>query len=253
VDASVVVVGNELLSGHTEDANGPFLAEQMRELGHRVRRITVVPDDEHEIVSALRDAKARAGLVFVCGGLGPTADDVTIDAVAAFLERPLHEPEPAREQIHRIYRKGHKRDLIDSPDVDDDAWRMARVPEGATVVRNDEGAAPGSVHTVADTRLYVLPGPPAELQSVVHHLRRRDLIPVEDAMTEIEVELDTFEAPVSSELDTLDRENPDVEIGSYPQHGERRVVVRLRGEPEAVEDAHEALNEALGDIVIDGA
>lgn len=252
--AAVVVVGDELLTGHTEDANGPFLARRLREAGHTLRRITVVPDEEDEIEDALRRAAKEAELVFVCGGLGPTSDDVTADAVASFLHRPLSRPEEAKEQLRRIYRKGKEAGYLETDEVDEGAWRMARVPEGGTVVRNDEGAAPGSVHTIPDRKragtIYVLPGPPAELQSVFHHIQRRDLLPEGAPDAEVEIELDTFEAPVSGTLDEFDRAHPEVALGSYPQHGEKRVVVRLRGAPEDVRKAREDLLDELDEIVI---
>lgn len=248
----MVVVGNELLTGHTEDANGPFLARELRDLGHRVRRIALVADEVDEIVDALADASEHAQLVFVCGGLGPTGDDVTVDAVAAFLDRPLEEPKPAREQLRRIYRKGKEMGLLETAEVDEAAWRMARVPEGGTVVRNDEGAAPGSVHELDDGgRIYVLPGPPRELQSVMHHVRRRELVPAEQPLRESEVHLATFEAPISATLDALDAEHTKVDVGSYPQHDEKRVIVRLRGPEQAVAAAREELVGRVPEIVID--
>lgn len=255
VRASLVIVGDELLAGHTEDANGPFLARRLRELGHRVVRISIVPDDVDEIGEALSDACDRAELVFVCGGLGPTKDDVTAEAAARFLHRPLAMPEEAKEQIRRIYRFGKKEGYLETAEVDDEAWRMARIPKGGVVVRNDEGAAPGSVHTRADGQgagtVYLLPGPPAELQSVFGHLVDRDLIPREEADHTVEVELATFEAPVSSELSAFDDDHPDVHLGSYPQHGEQRVVVRLSGSREEVEAAREDLIGRFEDLVIE--
>jgi molybdenum cofactor synthesis domain-containing protein len=250
-----VVVGNELLSGHTEDANGPFLARRLRELGHKTVRIAIVPDEEDTIVDALDRAAREAQLVFVCGGLGPTQDDVTVDAVATFLHRPLERPEPAKEQIREIYRKGERMGYLESADVDDGAWRMARVPKGGTVVPNDEGAAPGSVHTIPQNEpgetVYVLPGPPAELQSVHEHLIDRELIPEGEETTSREVHLGTFEAPVSDRLQRVDDAHPDVEFGSYPQHREKRVVVRLTGHPDAVDEAREDLEDTFADILID--
>lgn len=246
-----MVVGDELLAGHTEDANGPFLARRLRELGHPVVRITIVPDQRPAIVDALEDARERAGLLFTCGGLGPTRDDVTVDAVAEFLDRPLETPPEAEEQIRRIYRYGKEQGLLETAEVDEGAWRMARVPEGGTVVRNDEGAAPGSVHELGEGRLVVLPGPPAELESVFEHAVDRGLVPTGDAQATREVHLDTFEAPVSDRLGAFDDAHPDVHVGSYPKHGQRRVVVRLTGPPEAVENAAEDLAERMDELVLD--
>ncbi len=248
-----MVVGNELLSGHTRDENGPFLARRLREVGHRVVRISIVPDEEGEIVEALAEASGRAGLVFTTGGLGPTGDDVTIDAVAAFLDRPLRRPPEAEEQIRRIYRRGKDEGLLESSEVDERAWRMARVPEGATVVRNDAGAAPGCVLEAEGVRVVALPGPPRELRSVMGHVIDRGLVPRGEPSATREVVLDTFEAPVSGDLEALAREHPDVEVGSYPQAGRRRVLVRLVGSQRAVEAAREALVDRVGELVLSSA
>lgn len=249
------MVGNELLSGHTQDANGPYLAGRLRELGHRVHRITIVPDEEHEIIRALKASARFADLIFICGGLGPTQDDVTIRSVARFLERELEAPEEAKEQIRRIYRYGKEQGYLATDEVDEDAWRMAKIPKDGTVVRNDAGAAPGSVHTFQEAgearRLYVLPGPPSELKSVVGHMVDRQLIPAEDTVEVVrEVHLATFEAPVARTLEEVAEACPDVQMGSYPQHGEKRVIVRFLGDPEPVDEAVEVLRAMAGDLEI---
>lgn len=248
--AAIVVIGNELLSGYTKDANGPHVAARLREHGHRVVRIVIVPDDVDAIAEALRDAHERSELVFTCGGLGPTADDVTIEAVACFLERPLVTPHAAKEQIRRIYRYGKEEGLLESEEVDEGAWRMARVPEGGVVVPNDAGAAPGSVHVVEGGSVFVLPGPPAELRSVLGHMLERGLVPAGERQASREVWLDTFEAPVSEDLLEVASAFPEVEVGSYPKGGKRRLLVRLTGPRDAVGGAYEALVARLGDIVV---
>ncbi len=250
-----MVVGNELLSGHTQDANGPYLAGRLRDLGHRVRRITIVPDEAQEIIRALDASAQFADLIFVCGGLGPTQDDVTIGSVARFLDRDLETPEAAREQIRRIYRYGKEQGYLPTDEVDEDAWRMAQIPEGGTVVRNDAGAAPGSVHVFEEAsqerRLFVLPGPPSELESVFGHMVDDVLIPVEETVEAVrEVHLATFEAPVARTLEAVAEACPDVQMGSYPQHGEKRVIVRFLGDAEAVDEAVEVLRSKAGNLEI---
>lgn len=248
--AAIVVIGNELLSGYTKDANGPHVAARLREQGHRVVRITIVPDDVEAIVDTLEDAFERGQLVFTCGGLGPTEDDVTIDAVARFLDRPLGSPREAKDQIRRIYRYGEEQGLLDSKEVDEGAWRMARVPEGGTVVPNGAGAAPGSVHEAQGGRLFVLPGPPEELRSVLGNVLEAGLLPRGEEAATCEVVLNSFEAPVSQDLAALAKAHPSVEVGSYPQAGKRRVLVRLRGPKDRVVEARAALVDRLGDIVM---
>lgn len=167
--STVIAIGDELLGGFTPDTNSHWLAERLRLLGFPLKRITVVKDRERDIVEQLtRDLHdAEVEDVFCSGGLGPTPDDRTFDAVAAALGRPLITWQPVLERIERRVRRLHQAGLIDSAHVSEGNLRMARIPAGPDhLFRNRRGMAAAVVYQVEGHRLFVLPGVPTELKSI---------------------------------------------------------------------------------------
>src|SRR3569623_3558503 len=144
--AAVLVIGDEILSGRTQDTNTKYIAKVLGTLGIDVKEARVVPDIEDEIVAALNALRARYTYVFTTGGIGPTHDDITADAVAkAFgVALPIH-PE-AREMLESRWRQT-------GTEPNEMRLRMARIPEGASLIVNSVSAAPGfrieNVHVMA--------------------------------------------------------------------------------------------------------
>jgi len=166
--AGIVVTGTEVLTGRVQDRNGPWLADQLLELGVELAHITICGDRPRDIDAQLRFLAAEGvDLIVTSGGLGPTADDLTVATVAQFCGRELVLDEAMEEQIATILRK-----LIgDRPGVDFDAVRAANrkqamVPAGSEVLA-PVGTAPGVVVGGTPT-VVVLPGPPRELQPMWH-------------------------------------------------------------------------------------
>ncbi len=147
MDAMVICVGDELLTGDIEDRNSAWLARQLFDLGTDLKKITVIPDIADIIAAEIRDARADA--IIVTGGIGPTHDDVTRYGVAKAAGLPLIRSE---EAIKVVERKGRK--------LAPAAYVMADIPEGAEIIPNPVGAAPGFI---VDGRIYVFPGVPSEL------------------------------------------------------------------------------------------
>jgi nicotinamide-nucleotide amidase len=157
--AEIIAVGSELLGATRLDTNSLFLAERLAALGIPLRQKHVVGDDRAEIAACVAGALVRADLVVLTGGLGPTDDDVTRDAVADVLGLDLIEDPAIVEQIARRF---EKRGLL-MPGVN---RRQALVPRGATVLSNPNGTAPGLLVEAGGRLLVLLPGPPRELQSM---------------------------------------------------------------------------------------
>jgi nicotinamide-nucleotide amidase len=155
--AEIIAVGSELLGATRLDTNSLFLAERLASLGIVLREKHVVGDDRAELAACLGGALGRADLVVLTGGLGPTEDDVTRDAVAGVLGLDLIEDPAIVEQIARRFATRGLR----MPDVN---RRQARVPRGARVLPNAHGTAPGLVIEAGARMLVLLPGPPRELQ-----------------------------------------------------------------------------------------
>jgi len=154
----LIVVGDELLSGRVVDENSAFIGRRLAELGLRPQRIVKVGDDGNAIVRALRGA-TRAGLVIVTGGMGPTPDDRTVGAVAAFAGRRLIVHHPTLEKVRAMFRGRRMK-------VPKTAERQAFVPQGARLLDNPLGMAPGMIIRHGDTTFVLLPGVPVEMESI---------------------------------------------------------------------------------------
>jgi nicotinamide-nucleotide amidase len=157
--AELIVVGDELLSGRVVDENSAFLGRHLADLGLRPQRIVKVGDDEAAIVRTLREAASRASLVIVAGGMGPTPDDKTVHAVAAFAGRRLVVHHPTLEKVRATFRGRRMK-------IPETAERQALVPEGARLLDNPLGMAPGMIVRHADTTFVLLPGVPVEMESI---------------------------------------------------------------------------------------
>jgi nicotinamide-nucleotide amidase len=239
LDAPVVLiaVGDELLSGHTLDTNSNFLAKRLFEAGFPVRRIEVVADDAAAIVAAIRRAIEETGVrsVFVCGGIGPTPDDRTFAAVAEALERPLELNPVAFAHIEALVQRMHAAGWVDSPEVSEANRRAAMVPAGATVLTNRRGMSPSlALDAAPGVMLFVLPGIPRELTTIVEE----EILPAHfaegSAPLVSEVRYTSVpEAEMYEPMRVLEREFPDITVGSYPQTERRELVIRLRGSDSA--------------------
>ncbi|WP_336330468.1 competence/damage-inducible protein A [Haloarcula sp. CGMCC 1.2071] len=214
---AVVTVGDELLSGETVNTNAAWLGQQLAQRGVTVGRTTVVPDKISDIARVVNEYHAEFDAVIVTGGLGPTHDDKTIEAVAAAFGRDVVESEDAIAWLEE--HGGYTReDLTDG---------TGEVPEGSRVLPNHEGVAPGCVVESC----YVLPGVPAEMK------RMFEEIAGEFAGEQRYVRTVDADEPESALLDRLAevQEQFPVKVGSYPGD---HVTVRFEGtEEELVEDA----------------
>lgn len=155
----VVAVGDELLDGAHPDLNSPWIGARLAAYGRRLIGVQVVGDEEPDVERAVRAAAARAALVVVTGGLGPTLDDVTRHGVARAAERRLVESPEALENVRDWYARAGR----EMPDAN---RRQALMPEGAELVRNRFGTAPGFRCAVGAATVVTLPGPPRELHAV---------------------------------------------------------------------------------------
>jgi nicotinamide-nucleotide amidase len=168
--AGVIAVGSELLTPHRIDTNSLFVTARLNDLGIDVRIKMVVGDDRAELTETFRHVLPLVDLVVLTGGLGPTDDDVTRDAVAVALDLTLEEDEAIVERIRaRFARRG-----LEMPDIN---RRQAQVPRGAVVLDNPNGTAPGLWLEHADRVVLLLPGPPRELQPMFEGVARDRIEP----------------------------------------------------------------------------
>jgi nicotinamide-nucleotide amidase len=166
VRAGVIVTGTEVLHGRTSDRNGPWVSERLAERGVAVAQISIVGDRAGDLRAALEQLRDRGvDLIVTTGGLGPTADDITAEAVAAFAGREMVLDEPMRARIEEIIAGFARRMRFDPDGVAAGTRKQAMVPRGALALE-PVGTAPGLVVPAGDQLVVVLPGPPRELQGM---------------------------------------------------------------------------------------
>jgi nicotinamide-nucleotide amidase len=166
VKAGIVVTGTEILSGRITDRNGPWVSERLEELGLEVGHILTVGDRREDLTEALRFLAGRgAELIVTTGGLGPTADDLTAEAVGEFSGRELVLDEGMEERIAAILRSFARRLRFDPEALRAANRKQAMVPRGASTI-DPAGTAPGLVVPAGSATVVVLPGPPRELQAM---------------------------------------------------------------------------------------
>lgn len=233
ITAAVLVIGDEILSGRTQDTNTNYIARFLGALGIDMREARVVPDVEEEIVVALNALRARYSYVFTTGGIGPTHDDITADAVAkAFGVSIDYHPE-ALAMLGARYKPGEFNEM---------RKRMARIPDTATLVKNSVSTAPG-FHI---GNVFVMAGVPmimkAMLEELAPLLQRGAVVHVAT------VEARLPEGRIAAALAQIQSDHQAVAVGSYPFYRENgagaQLVVRGRDAAE-VEKAALAIEAAV--------
>ena len=252
----VLAIGTELLLGQIVDTNSAWIGEQLAASGIDSYEHRVVGDNQTRIVDALRDLLTRADAVLVCGGLGPTQDDLTRDAIAELMGVPLVRRMELAEQIATMFRTRLR-------DMPANNLRQADVPEGGEAIPNPLGTAPGLVCPVGDGKfVYAVPGVPYEMQEMVAQQVIPDLLKRSgEASTIVSRSLKTWGTSesalaemVAHRLDALDAAgNPTI---AFLARGIEGLVVRItakgatEGEARALADAEEEeLRAILGDLV----
>lgn len=221
--AAVLCIGTELTRGELVDTNGPWLASRLTELGFQVTAVDTVPDDEAEIIAALRRLAERATVLVCTGGLGPTTDDMTAAAVAKALGVSLVQHEPSLEAIHRrVERAGRTMSPSNA--------KQADLPDGAVALSNAVGTAPGFAVFIGNCRAYFAPGVPRELEHLweAHIAPRLQSVAV---ITSHQIRLRTFGLPesvVGEKLAGIEDQHPGLTIGYRATFPEVEVKVHVR-------------------------
>ena len=231
--AALIIIGNEILSGRTQDANLAYLANGLNKLGIRMIEARVIRDDEDVIVATVNELRQAHDYVFTTGGIGPTHDDITSAAVAKAFDRPFGR-NPEAEVIMLAHYKPEE--------VTEARMKMADTPVGATLLDNPISRAPGfQVENV-----YVLPGVPIIMQAIFEGFKHTLAggTPVQSRTIHAYVP----EGQIGDGLAELQTNHPDAEIGSYPfiRHGKMGASLVIRAsDPTAIEAAAEGLQNLI--------
>ena len=159
MNAEIICVGTELLLGNIVNTNAAFIAERISRLGIGCYNQCVVGDNMDRCLSQLKESSSRSDIIILSGGLGPTEDDMTKEAVAAFTKLPLVEDAVSRRSIEEYFAKR-------GIEPTENNWKQALVPKGAKAVPNANGTAPGIILETKNCKYILLPGPPIELESM---------------------------------------------------------------------------------------
>jgi molybdenum cofactor synthesis domain-containing protein len=231
--AAVLVIGDEILSGRTQDSNTHYIARQLAALGIDLKEARVVGDAEAEIVAALNALRARYDFVFTTGGIGPTHDDITADAVAKAFGVSIGYHSEAYALLEARYGKEK---------FNQARRRMARVPHGGTLVKNSVSAAPG----FRIGNVFVLAGVPAVMRAMMEEIA--PTLPRGAPVVSITVSARAAEGDIAAGLEQVQKNFPAVAIGSYPFHDAQgfgaQLVARGR-DADAVEQAAQAIEAVL--------
>lgn len=212
VTACVLIIGNEILSGRTQDANLVFLGKRLNELGIRLLEARVVPDSEDAIIATVNEVRVRYDYVFTTGGIGPTHDDITAECIAKAFCVPLIEHPEARALLEAHYEPG---------ELNEARLRMARTPKGATLIPNPVSRAPG----FQIGNVYVMAGIPVVVRGMVDGIKHR--LTGGSPLLSHSISVALPEGAVAQELGNLQRRYPEIEIGSYPFHRQGRFGTTL--------------------------
>ena len=220
VKAAILIIGNEILSGRTQDTNTSTLATWFNSMGVKVGEVRVIPDIEKIIVDTLNLLRSSYDYVFTTGGIGPTHDDITAVSVSkAFgLKYEIHKD--AFKILEIYYKPG---------EFNEGRQKMVWMPENAELILNPTSGAPGfSVENV-----FCLPGVPSILKSMLGGLKNK-IVGGKPILSHT-ISLRTVESEIASSLTKVQHDNSDVEIGSYPffQAGKLGVSIVIRSEDQS--------------------
>ena len=245
-DIELVSIGSELLSGRTLNSHAQTLGAALTAIGLRLSRDTTIPDEIETIQSAVREAFGRADIVVVSGGLGPTSDDITRDALAGLFGRKIVMSPAALAALHKRFNERGRT-------INPAAERQALILEGAETLINSAGAAPGErFFPMVGKVLFIVPGPPNEFAAVLNDhivpwLKKefKDVVPLELRVLTTE---GIGESDIVTRLEAAGFQPLETAIGFYPGSG--KVEIRLTAPREQLA-ALEVVERTLRAILFD--
>ena len=217
VNAAILIIGNEILSGRTQDTNTSTLATWLNTIGVKVNEVRVIPDVEETIVNTLNILRKENEYVFTTGGIGPTHDDITAASVSKAFGIKYEIHKEAFKILESYYKPG---------EFNEGRQRMVWMPENAELILNPTSGAPG----FCVENVFCLPGVPSIMKSMLGGLKNK-IVGGEPILSST-ISLRTVESEIASSLTKVQEQNKDVEIGSYPffHAGKLGVSIVLRSE-----------------------
>ena len=232
--ASIIIIGNEILSGRTQDTNSNYLAKMLVERGISLQEIRVIPDDHRIIEDVVYKEASAKDYVFTSGGIGPTHDDITAESIASCFDVPLGIRKDAVELLAKNYQNGKK-------DLNEARLRMARIPKGAKLIENKVSGAPGFIIK----NVFVMAGVPKIFEAMVQEI----ILGLGSKNPILSKTLKIFrtESEISERLRDYADKYKEISIGSYPfnNSGTFGVEIVIRHTNQIL------LNKVFNEILID--
>ena len=217
VTAAIIIIGNEILSGRTQDVNLVFISKWLNELGVKVVEVRIIPDLEDEIINCVNELKKKYNYIFTTGGIGPTHDDITAESISKAFNLKYEYHKEAYALLEKYY----------TPEkFNEGRKKMAKLPSKAKLIYNPSSGAPGFIVE----NVFCLPGVPSILQSMLGGLKNE--ISGGNPILSKTINLRTVESEIAKPLTEVQANNKEVEIGSYPFFlaGKVGVSIVLRSE-----------------------
>ena len=201
INAAIIIIGDEILSGRTQDINVTFLAKWLNELGVRVEEVRVIADKQKSIINCIKEIKKKFKYIFTTGGIGPTHDDITSKSIAKAFKLSYGYHREAYEILKKYYKPG---------EFNEGRKKMAKIPQNAKLIYNPSSGAPGFIVK----NVFCLPGVPSILESMVEGIR--DKIVGGKKILSKTISVNTVESEIARSLETVQHKFKNIEIGSYP-------------------------------------
>jgi molybdenum cofactor synthesis domain-containing protein len=245
----LLMIGNEILIGKTQDTNSNWLAKRITKFGHEVKRITTIGDELETISSTMKTIlKRKPEIVITSGGIGPTFDDITLEGVASGLERKLELNEHAYNSIKKVYERAHKKGLLQLEGMTKERKKMAYLPQDSIPLPNTVGTAPGVKIREGNTTIFILPGVPAEMKAMFRNI----IVPILKEKKGKFIEKGFLfsgigESQIAAYTNELEKKYPQLWIKTHPRIG-LSVEVEVSITAFNVENGEELIDKALKEI-----
>ena len=215
INAAIIIIGNEVLSGRTKDLNTSTLSIWLNSLGILVKEVRVIPDLEETIINTVNELKKKFNYIFTTGGIGPTHDDITAESISKAFNLDYGFHKEAFSILEKYY---------DAGEFNDGRQKMAKMPTSANLILNPTSGAPGFYVE----NVFCLPGVPSILKSMIGGLN--NILVGGDPILNKTINLRTYESEIAESLTEVQNKNKEVEIGSYPffRQGKLGVSIVLR-------------------------
>lgn len=249
--AEVIAIGSELLLGQIIDTNSSYIAKRLSENGIELVQTSTVGDDLHRIMEVIQEATHRSQIVITTGGIGPTEDDLTREAIAQFFRRPLIFQPQLMEQIETLFKKRGFR-------MAESNRKQAYIPEGSIPIENPKGTAPGFIVEFKNGSVISIPGVPQEMEylmenTVIPYIRKRFSLKQEVIQYRVLRACGLGESAIGEQIKDLMKEKNPL-VGTLASIGDIRIRITAKGQnPEEasrlISEMEKKIRERLGTLI----